>query len=101
MKDLKRWILIYCYGTTVRDSDYTLGAGGTTTGGRRDDRRTAGRREGGGTTGGRRGDGRTAGRREDGGTTGGRRTTGDNTPATLGAHWGLGDAGERENDVVG
>ena len=64
---------------------------------RRDVGRTAGRREDGGTTGGRqttggqRGDGRMAGRREDGG----------QWVTTLGAHWGLGDAGERENDVVG
>ena len=36
-----------------------------------------------------------AGRREDGG------TVGDNTPATLGAHWELRDAEERENNVVG
>ena len=59
-----------------------------TTGGRRDDGRTAD-------------NGRTAGRWEDGGTTEGWRTTGDNTSATLGAHWGLGDAEEREKDVVG
>ena len=49
----------------------------------------AGQRKDGGTTGGWRNDGRTAGRREDG------ETAGDNTPATLGAHWGLGDAEER------
>ena len=45
--------------------------------------------------GGQRDDGRIAGRWEDGG------TTGDNTPATLGARWGLGDMEESENDVVG
>ena len=61
----------------------------------------AGQQEDSGTTGGRRDDGRTAdggraaGRQEDGG------TMGDNTPAMLGAHWELGDARERENDVVG
>ena len=58
-----------CYGTTVRDSDYTLG-------GRRGDGRTVGRQEDGGTTGGRRDDGRTVGRRDDGGTTEGRRDDG-------------------------
>ena len=45
-------------------------------------------------TGGQWDDGRTMGRRKDGG------TMGDNTLATLGAHWGLGDAEERENDIV-
>ena len=39
--------------------------------------------------------GGTAGRRKDDG------TTGDNTLATLGARWGLEDAEESENDVVG
>ena len=55
----------------------------------------AGQREDGRTTGGRQDNGRMVGQQEDGG------TTGDNTPATLGAHWELMDAGERENDVVG
>ena len=65
----------YCYGTMVRDSNYTLG-------GRWDDGRTAGRREDGGTTGGWQtaggqwDDGRMVGRREDGGATGGRQDDG-------------------------
>ena len=65
-----------CYGTMVRDSDYTLG-------GRRGDGRTAGWRDG----------GRTAGRREDGG----RRTTAPQLRWVQ--YWGLGDA-ERERMVL-
>ena len=45
--------------------------------------------------GGRQDDRRMVRRQEDSG------TMGDNTPATLGAHWELVDMGERDNDVVG